>query len=134
MSTDIKRPIISVDEFERAFELARLSDIEQKMIDFIRYVGVFNQTILVKELKLKSKPPALTLLCKACSKIGQEMPIHFSKVQNWSISQSEHNVRWDGDLICSLGFNVDGFRLTPENGTCLYHTFVVHRELFNGLD
>ena len=39
-----------------------------------------------------------------------------------------------GDLICTLAWNNDGERLSPENGTCLYHTFAVHKELFQGLD
>ena len=47
---------------------------------------------------------------------------------------NEHKVKWDGDLVCSLAWNKDGERLSPENGTCLYHTFVVHKELFQGLD
>ena len=62
------------------------------------------------------------------------MPEHFNKVRKWSKEINEHNVKWDGDLICSLVWNTDGERLSPESGTSLYHTFAVHKELFQGLD
>ena len=128
------RPITPVDEFEEACKRANLNDKEQKIIDHIRYVGVFTQPSLTKDLKLDSKPPVLSLLCEICRKIGKHMPEHFSYVNNWSIEINEHNVKWDGDLICSLAWNKDGERLSPENGTSLYHTFAVHKELFQGLD
>ncbi len=62
------------------------------------------------------------------------MPEHFAAVLEWSNNVSEYGVPWDGDLICSTAWNVDGERLTPESGTTHYHTFVVHKELFQGLD
>ena len=62
------------------------------------------------------------------------MPEHFSSVRKWSKEINEHKVKWDGDLVCTLAWNNDGERLSPENGTCLYHTFAVHKELFQGLD
>ena len=128
------RPITPINEFEEACIKAKLNNKEQKIIDHIRYVGVFTQPLLVKELKLSSKPPILSILCDICRKIGAHMPEHFKEVREWSKQINEHNVKWDGDLVCSLAWNKDGERLSPENGTCLYHTFAVHKELFQGLD
>ena len=107
---------------------------EQQIIDHIRYVGVFTQPSLTKDLKLNSKPPILSILCEICRKIGANMPDHFDKVREWSKYINEHKVKWDGELICSLAWNKDGERLTPEAGTTLFHTFVVHKELFQGLE
>jgi len=128
------RPITPIDEFEEACKKANLNNKEQKIIDHIRYVGVFTQPSLTKDLKLDSKPPVLSLLCEICRKIGKHMPEHFINVNEWSKEINEHNVKWDGDLVCSLVWNKDGERLSPENGTSLYHTFAVHKELFQGLD
>ncbi len=128
------RPITPVNEFEQACIKAKLNNKEQKIIDHIRYVGVFTQPSLTKDLKLDSKPPILSVLCEICRKIGKNMPQHFSSVRDWSKEINEHKVKWDGDLVCSLAWNKDGERLSPENGTCLYHTFAVHKELFQGLD
>ena len=128
------RPITPVDEFEEACKRANLNNKEQKIIYHIRYFGVFTQPSLTKDLKLDSKPPVLSLLCEICRKIGKHMPEHFTSVRNWSKEINEHNVKWDGDLVCSLVWNKDGERLSPENGTSLYHTFAVHKELFQGLD
>ena len=128
------RPITPVHEFELACTKANLNNKEQKIIDHIRYVGVFTQPSLTKDLKLESKPPVLSVLCEICRKIGNHMPDHFRSVRDWSKDINEHNVKWDGDLVCSLAWNKDGERLSPENGTCLYHTFAVHKELFQGLD
>tara|TARA_Y100001968_G_C19055946_1_gene571409 strand:- start:250 stop:651 length:402 start_codon:yes stop_codon:yes gene_type:complete len=130
----ISRPITPVEEFEDACNKAKLNNKERKIIDHIRYVGVFTQPSLTKELKLDTKPPILSILCEICRKIGYNMPQHFEKVRIWSKEINEHNVRWDGELICSLAWNKDGERLTPENGTSLYHTFAVHKELFQGLE
>ena len=116
------RPITPVDEFEEACKRANLNNKEQKIIDHIRYVGVFTQPSLTKDLKLDSKPPVLSLLCEICRKIGKHMPEHFRNVNNWSEEINEHNVKWDGDLVCSLAWNKDGERLSPENGTCLLYT------------
>ena len=128
------RPITPVSEFDEACQKARLSIKEQKIIDHIRYIGVFTQPSLTKDLKLEAKPPVLSLLCEICRKIGKHMPDHFNNVRNWSKEINEHKVKWDGDLVCSLVWNIDCERLSPENGTCLYHTFAVHKELFQGLD
>ena len=128
------RPIISVDEFEEACIKAKLNNKEQKIIDHIRYVGVFTQPSLTKDLQLDSKPPILSVLCEICRKIGNHMPEHFNSVREWSKEINEHKVKWDGDLVCSLAWNKDGERLSPESGTSLYHTFAVHKELFQGLD
>ncbi len=128
------RPITPVDQFEEACRKANLNSNEQRIIDHIRYVGVFNQPSLTKDLKLDSKPPILSILCEICRKIGKYMPDHFNSVREWSREINEHKVKWDGDLICSLAWNKDGERLSPENGTSLYHTFAVHKELFQGLD
>ena len=128
------RPITPVDQFEEACKKAKLNNNEQKIIDHIRYVGVFTQPSLTKDLKLNSKPPILSVLCVICRKIGNFMPDHFTSVREWSRQINEHKVKWDGDLVCSLAWNKDGERLSPENGTCLYHTFAVHKELFQGLE
>ena len=128
------RPITPIKEFEDACKKANLNNKEQKIIDHIRYVGVFTQPSLTKELKLESKPPILSVLCEICRKIGKHMPDHFNSVREWSKEINEHKVKWDGELICSLAWNKDGERLSPENGTSLYHTFAVHKELFQGLD
>ena len=128
------RPITPVKDFEEACTKANLNNIEQKIIDHIRYVGVFTQPSLTKDLKLNSKPPVLSVLCGICRKIGKYMPEHFRNVRDWSKKINEHNVNWDGDLVCTLAWNKDGERLSPETGTCLYHTFAVHKELFQGLD
>ena len=48
------RPITPVDEFEEACIKANLNNKEQKIIDHIRYVGVFTQPSLTKELQLDS--------------------------------------------------------------------------------
>ena len=130
----ITRPIIRLEDFEEALEMSALTESEKEMIDYIRYVGLFTQVSLAQALRLKSKPPALSLLCIACRKIGAYMPKHFEAVREWSKEVSDDGVRWDGDLICSIAFNVDGERLSPESGTTQYHTFVVHKELFSGLD
>ena len=129
-----KRPIINVEEFECSINSAELSEIELEIIEFIRFVGTFTQPILVQSLKLNSKPPPLSILCEACRKIGLYMPIHFEKVRVWSKEVSVDGVRWDGDLICSTTFNIDGKRLTPEEGTTQFHNFAVHPELFIGFD
>ena len=128
----ITRPITPVAEFEKACIKANLNDKEQRIIDHIRFTGVFTQPSLGKDLGLEAKPPLLSLLCDICRKIGANMPDHFDKVRKWSIDINEHKVKWDGELICSLAWNIDGERLTPESGTTLFHTFVVHKELFQG--
>ena len=128
------RPITDLKQFELAMKNSNLSEVELQIIDYIRFVGVFNQPNLTKQLKLNTKPPALSVLCKACRKIGIYMPEHFSKVRMWSEEVSLHNVHWDGDLVCSTTFNIDGDRLTPEERTSQFHNFAVHKELFIGLD
>ena len=107
---------------------------EKELIDYIRYIGVFNQVSLTQSLRLTNKPPVLSILCEICRKIGNHMPDHFSAVREWSEKASEDGVRWDGDLVCSTAWNIDGERLTPELGTTQFHTFVVHKELFKGLE
>ena len=59
--------------------------------------------------------------------------VHFENVREWSKSISDDSVRWDGSLICSPAFNIEGIKLCPENGNCQFHLFAVHAELFNGL-
>ena len=132
--TKVSRPITPVAEFEKACIKANLNDKEQRIIDHIRFTGVFTQPSLAKELGLESKPPILSLLCDICRRIGANMPDHFERVREWSMHINEHKVKWDGELICSLAWNKDGERLTPESGTTLFHTFVVHKELFQGLE
>ena len=111
-----------------------MSENEKELIDYIRYAGTFTQVSLMQSLRLKAKPPALSTLCYVCRKIGEHMPEHFASVREWSREVSEDGVRWDGDLICSAAWTIDGVRLAPEFGTAQYHTFVVHKELFQGLN
>ena len=129
-----KRPINSVEAFEDAQAKAGLTKQEEEIVEYIRFVGVFDQVTLTKALRLNSKPPVLSILCEICRKIGMQMPEHFKAVREWSAKTSEDGVRWDGNLICSTAWNIDGERLTPESGTTQYHTFAVHKELFQGLD
>tara|TARA_Y100001968_G_scaffold301689_1_gene314195 strand:- start:3520 stop:3921 length:402 start_codon:yes stop_codon:yes gene_type:complete len=128
------RPITPLEEFEKALRLASLSESDQELIDYIRYIGVFTQPALTKELRRSPKPPLLSVLCEISRKIGEHIPEHFAAVREWSKDSSEYGVRWDADLICSSAFSVDGNPLTPDAGTCPYDTFVVHKELFQGLD
>ena len=128
------RPITPIRSFEEALKLAELSESEYELIEYIRYIGTFTQPSLVKELRLKSKPPVLSVLCVICRKIGAHMPDHFESVREWSKLISENGVRWDGDLVCSNAMNIDGEPLTPEARTAPFHTFAVHKELFLGLD
>ena len=107
---------------------------ERELIEYIRYTGVFTQVSLTQALMLKPKPPALSVLCDICRKIGKHMPDHFKAIRKWSSEVSDWGVYWDGDLICSTAWNIDGERLAPEAGTTQYHTFSVHKELFQGLD
>ena len=127
------RPILSAEKFEEAMGKATLTDSEQELIDYIRYTGVFSQPSIVKDLRIKSKPPVLSILCEICRKIGTQVPEHFNAIRKWSKLISEHDVHWDGDLICSTAQSIDGIPLTPEAGTCPYETLVVHKELFTGL-
>ena len=130
----LPRPKIPVEVFEKALLISDLTEDEYELIDYIRHIGVFTQPLLVKDLRLKPKPPALSILCEACRKLGKNMPTHFEKVRSWSKSVSEYGVRWDGDLVCSAACNIDGEPLTPDAGTTPYDTLVVHKELFKGLD
>ncbi len=127
-----QRPLTPVEVFDKAFSFAELSAKEKEIIEYIRYVGVFNQVSLTQSLRLSSKPPALSILCESSRKLGKYMPDHFLAVRQWSKTVSEYGVHWDGDLICSPVWNVDGERLSPESGTAQYHTFAVHKELFLG--
>lgn len=128
------RPITPLKDFDNALKLARLSESEYELIEYIRYVGVFTQPSLVKELRISPKPPVLSILCEICRQIGKHIPDHFESVREWSKTISEHGVRWDGDLICSNALNIDGEPLTPEARTAPFDTFAVHKELFLGLD
>ena len=129
----IKRPITPKVNFEEALKKAALSNKEEELIEHIRFIGVFNQVTLVRELRLQTKPPVLSILCEICRKVGNKMPEHFEAVREWSKESSEYGIQWDGNLICGSAWNSDGERLTPEAGTSQYHTFVVHKELFQGL-
>ena len=128
----LERPKTPIKEFERALHKADLSKEDYELIEYIRYISVFTQPSLVKDLRRPSKPPLLTILCEICRKIGLEMPDHFKKVIDWSIQISEHNTRWDGHLICAEALNVDKTPLSPAQGTSLFDVLVVHKELFLG--
>ena len=132
--TNLVRPMVDSDQFDEALKGAQLLPVEYEIIDYIRFIGTFTQPILIKALKLDAKPPVLSVICGACRKIGIEMPEHFEEVRAWSKLISVDGVRWDGDLLCSTTFNIDGLRLTPEAGTAQFHNFAVHPELFHGFD
>jgi hypothetical protein len=89
--------------------------------------------VLRKGLSLPAKPPALCRLSDICEKIGTIIPDHFNAVMKWSAEQSEDKIAWKGNLICNIAFNGDGIELSPNAGTTLYYTYVVHQELFIGL-
>ena len=129
----IKRPLLDVEFFELALNDAGLDPCELEIIEHIRYIGIFDELSLRKSLALPAKPPALYKLNKACEKIAAQLPEQAQEMMEWSASQSPDQISWRGNLVCSIGFNADGERLEPESGTALYHTFVVHKELFNGL-
>ena len=129
----MKRPRLNVEAFETALQKAELDPGEFEIIEHIRYIGIFDELLLRKALALPSKPPALYRLNKACEKIARHLPDQFKEMMEWSAKQNPDLISWTGNLVCSIGFNVDGERLEPESGTVLYHTFVVHKELFNGL-
>ncbi len=128
------RPITPLDKFELALSKANLSLDEYELIEYIRYISVFTQTSLIRDLKRPSKPPIFTIICEICRKIGLFMPEHFDEVRNWSKQISEHNTKWDGHLICAEAFSIDMNPLNPDSGTSLYDVMVVHKELFIGLD
>ncbi len=130
----IPRPQIPVKDFEEAIEKANLDQSEQELIDYIRFTGVFTQPSLVKDLRINSKPPVLSVLCSICRKIGNHIPEHFESIRKWSKETSPHGVRWDGDLVCSTARNIEGEPLSPESGTTHFETLVVHKEFFTGLN
>ena len=127
------RPVLTADLFERALSKASLTNEEAELIDFVRYTGVIDELILRKGLSLPAKPPALCRLADICEKVGAIIPDHFSAVMEWSAEQSEDKIAWKGNLICNIAFNSDGVELSPNAGTTLYYTYVVHQELFIGL-
>ena len=127
------RPVLTADLFESALSKASLTNEEAELIDFVRYTGVIDELILRKGLSLPAKPPALCRLADICDKIGAIIPDHFSAVMEWSAEQNEDKIAWKGNLICNIAFNSDGVELSPNAGTTLYYTYVVHQELFIGL-
>ena len=129
----MKRPRLNVEDFETALQNAELDPGEVEIIEHIRYIGIFDELSLRKALALPSKPPALYRLNQACKKIAGQLPEQSQTMMEWSAKQNPDLISWTGNLVCSICFNVDGERLEPESGTTLYHTFVVHKELFNGL-
>ena len=129
----IKRPRLDLETFEHALNNAGLDPCELEIIEHIRYIGIFDELSLRKSLALPVKPPALYRLNKACQKIAAQLPEQAQQLMEWSAAQSPDQISWTGNLVCSIGFNADGERLEPESGTVLYHTFIVHKELFNGL-
>ena len=128
----MERPKLDKSTFEIAIEKAGLTELESDIIEYIRYNGIFDELSLRKALSLPSKPPALYRLNKTCEKIAIHLPIVSDELFKWSALKNPDNIAWKGNLVCSIGFNCDGDRLEPESGTVLYHTFVVHKELFNG--
>ena len=128
------RPVLNPHQLEEAIDRANLSSAEAEIIDYIRYMGVFNELTLRQALSLPSKPPALYRLCKACEKIGLELSADYEEMMTWSANENDDNIAWQGNLVCAIASTCDGEKLQPESGTSLYHTFAVHKELFNGLD
>ncbi len=127
------RPILSGDLFDQAVSLASLTPEEEELIDFVRCTGVIDELIIRKGLSLPSKPPSLCLLANICEKIGATIPDHYRAVMEWSVENSTDGIAWKGNLICAIACNSDGVELSPNAGTSLYYTFVVHKELFLGL-
>ncbi len=127
------RPILSADLFDHALSNSSLTAEEEAFIEFVRYTGVIDELILRKGLSLPAKPPALCRLSDICEKIGTAIPDHFSAAMKWSAEQSEDKIAWKGNLICNIAYNGDGIELSPNAGTTLYYTYVVHQELFIGL-
>ena len=72
------RPITPLEDFEKAFEIAELTKSEKELIDYIRYVGTFNQVILTSSLRLKSKPKIYLqdVLTKTEKKHLENLQIH----------------------------------------------------------
>ena len=62
------RPRIDPKQFELALKRSKLSEEELAMIEFIRYMGVFNELSLRHGLSLPSKPPAVYVLGKLIAK------------------------------------------------------------------
>ena len=127
------RPVLTADLFDQALSNASLTTEEEAFIEFVRYTGVIDELILRKGLSLPAKPPALCRLSDICEKIGAVIPDHFNNAMKWSAEQSEDKIAWKGNLICNIAFNGDGIELSPNAGTTLYYTYVVHQELFIGL-
>ncbi len=130
----VQRPITPLKDFEIALEKANLSEAEAELIEYIRYTGIFSQPMIMKDLRLKSKPPVFSIICEISRKVGKHIPSHFDEVRHWSKEINPNGIRWDGDLICSGIRNIDGELLSPENGTALYDFLSVHKELFTGFD
>ena len=128
----MKRPKLNKSQFEIAVENAGLTELEVDILEYIRYNGIFDELSLRKALSLPSKPPALYRLNKICEKIAIYLPTVSNELFKWSKQQNPDYIAWKGNLVCSIGFNCDGDRLEPESGTVLYHTFIIHKELFNG--
>ena len=128
------RPVLTSNLFDQAISDASLTEEEEALIEFVRYTGVIDELILRKGLSLPAKPPALCRLSDICEKIGAAIPDHFSAAMEWSAEQSQDNISWKGNLICNIAFNSDGIELSPNAGTTLYYTYVVHQELFIGLE
>ena len=128
----MERPKLDKFQFEIAVENAGLTELETDILEYIRYNGIFDELSLRKALSLPSKPPALYRLNKICEKIAIHLPAVSNELFGWSKQQNPDNIAWKGNLVCSIGFNCDGDRLEPESGTVLYHTFIIHKELFNG--
>lgn len=126
--------MITASLFNDALAATLLTQEEEAIIDYIRYTGIFDELKMRRDLSLSSKPPALCRLASACEKIGKKIPEHYETIKSWSKSQSQDNIAWDGNLVCSIVYNCDGDEIAPSSGTSLYHTFAVHKELFTGLE
>ena len=70
----MKRPRLNVEAFETALQNAELDPGEVEIIEYIRYIGIFDELSLRKALALPSKPPALYRLNQACKKIAGQLP------------------------------------------------------------
>ena len=129
----MERPKHNTQDFEIAINNSELTELELDLVEHIRYTGIFDELSLRKSLSLPTKPPALYRLNKICEKIAIQIPEIAKQFFEWSAQENPDKIAWKGNLICSIGYSCDGVRLEPESGTVLYHTFIVHKELFNGL-
>ena len=80
------RPITPLEDFEKAIELASLPESELELISYIRYTGVFSQPMIVRDLRLDSKPPVLSVLLTDFQAQCQSFPVY--KMRKYHLHES----------------------------------------------